>query len=123
MGPAHSFRFTREQRLLKSQEFASVRKRGRRVGTDLFILQVSAAERGVSRLGLVVSKRVGPAVLRNRAKRVLREVFRKNQAGFHPPLDIVVIVKSGDTFPAYEDYERDLLHGISRYYSRGRGAD
>lgn len=45
------------------------------------------------RLGLVVSRRVGCAVLRNRFKRLVREVFRKSQSQLPPDTNLVVIAR------------------------------
>jgi ribonuclease P protein component len=50
--------------------------------------------RELSRLGLVVSRRVGNAVTRNRIKRLFRELFRKAKARFDPSLDVVVVPDS-----------------------------
>jgi ribonuclease P protein component len=47
------------------------------------------------RLGITVTKKIGNAVVRNRVKRVLREVFRRNRALFPPGTDIVFIAKHG----------------------------
>jgi ribonuclease P protein component len=44
-------------------------------------------------MGLVVSRKVGPSVLRNRFKRLAREVFRKSQARFPEDAEIVLIAK------------------------------
>jgi len=49
----------------------------------------------VSRLGLVVSKKVGKAHQRNRWKRLIREVFRLEQRAIAEPLDLVVIPRQG----------------------------
>jgi ribonuclease P protein component len=49
-----------------------------------------------ARLGLSISKRVGNAPTRNRWKRLIREVFRKNRHSF-PPIDIVARPKKGAT--------------------------
>lgn len=47
------------------------------------------------RLGVTVTKKIGNAVVRNRVKRVLREVFRRNRDLFPPSTDIVFIAKDG----------------------------
>ena len=47
------------------------------------------------RLGITASRRVGNAVQRNRAKRLLREAFRCVRAGLPAGLDLVVIVRQG----------------------------
>lgn len=44
-------------------------------------------------MGLTVSRKSGPAVTRNRIKRVLREFFRLHQHAIELPLDIVVVPK------------------------------
>ena len=47
----------------------------------------------VNRIGLTVSKKLGHAVVRNRARRRLREVYRLNEAMFKPGFDIVVVAR------------------------------
>ncbi len=74
-----------------------------RVTTAHFILLVAAwLSEGPTRLGIVASKKVGGAAARNRAKRLVREVFRTRPALFPPGIDLVVIARPGAdelTFP------------------------
>ncbi len=56
---------------------------------------VAPAPGAESRLGLVVSRRVGRAHQRNRVKRLLREYFRVRRGCWAAPLDLVVIAKPG----------------------------
>lgn len=112
------FGFPREHRIIASSGFASVRRTGRRFVTRSFILYVVPASLGVSRLGIIASRKVGDAVARNRAKRVLREVFRLNREQLGLPLDVVAIVRRGSRRPEYWRYERDFLQGISLYKVR-----
>ena len=47
-----------------------------------------------NRVGVTVSKKLGKAVVRNRVRRRLREVYRLNEAKFAPGWDIVVVARS-----------------------------
>ncbi len=47
-----------------------------------------------NRVGVTVSKKLGYAVVRNRVRRRLREVYRLNEAAFAPGWDIVVVARS-----------------------------
>jgi ribonuclease P protein component len=91
-------RFSPADRLRRAGEFQHVMRHGRRGTVPLFIVLVERAadaEPGrCPRLGITVSRRVGSAVERNRIKRVIREWFRRERAGFAPGADLVVIARS-----------------------------
>jgi ribonuclease P protein component len=88
-------RFRPDQRIRKRLEFRTAQERGRRVTTANFVLLVSYRDDSEkkARLGLVASKKVGCAVVRNRAKRLVREAFRVSPDLFAPGVDLVVIVR------------------------------
>lgn len=79
---------------------------------EFVILHIKPNQLGHPRMGITVTRRTGKAVIRNRWKRMLREVFRRNRA-FFPPFDIVVTVKKGCTLPHYRVLEKEIL-GIAR---------
>jgi ribonuclease P protein component len=72
-----------------------LQREGRRRHTPHLVVIRKAVSGSRSRLGITVSKRIGNAVVRNRVKRLLREVFRLRQADMTPPIDLVVIAKPG----------------------------
>ena len=59
------------------------------------------AATGATRIGVTVSSRVGNSVVRNRIKRVLREVLRRRWRRIAPALDVVVIAKPGAEATTY----------------------
>jgi ribonuclease P protein component len=87
-----------------------VRDQGRRVYTASFVLMVRAAEdrEAPTRLGLTVSQKVGNAVRRNRVKRLMREVFRRERALFPRGADLVVIAKAGARIDAFEAVRAEI---------------
>jgi ribonuclease P protein component len=65
-----------ERRLRSRAEFDAVREGGRRVQTRFLTVLALPNACGRDRLGIIASRRLGDAVLRNRAKRRVRELFR-----------------------------------------------
>ena len=63
---------------LKSQDFKLAYDSGKKFIAHCFVLYVRKNDTGSYRLGITVTKKIGPAVKRNRCKRLLREVFRLN---------------------------------------------
>lgn len=107
-------------RLLTAVEFERVLKQGRRAATPWFTIAATASRASVARLGLTASKRVGTAVARNRARRCVREAFRRG-ASVAPPLDVVVTFReaaAGATFAelrvAFEKSLRELRDALAR---------
>jgi ribonuclease P protein component len=90
--------FGADRRLRKHAEFARAQgdRTTRRVGTAHFTLLVAAQrEPGPSRLGLVVGRRIGGAVQRNRVKRLCRECFRTQPTLVPSGVDLIVIARQG----------------------------
>ncbi|MFA6245096.1 MAG: ribonuclease P protein component [Candidatus Hydrogenedentales bacterium] len=85
--------FGRHVRLRSRAEFVAVQEHGRRVASRHMTLLALPNTHGVDRLGVVASRRLGGAILRNRAKRRIREVFRVGEPDRQAAraLDIVVI--------------------------------
>lgn len=89
-------RFPATQRVRKRSEFQRIQSAGRRVPTPHFNLLLYARRdpepRG-ARLGITVTRKVGNAVARSRAKRLVREAFRATRELWAEDIDVVVIVK------------------------------
>lgn len=88
-------RFPKAVRLTQSAEFARVRIEGRPVHGKMLVLGVlKGCGDADGRVGIVTSKRVGGAVIRNRVRRLLREVFRAMRPRLIPGLWLVIVAKS-----------------------------
>ena len=81
-------------RIKKKREFDAVFAGGKIVHTDKFTVRHLTTGQEVARLGLIVGKRHGNAVRRNRMKRLLREVFRLNRHLIAAPCDLVIVPRS-----------------------------
>jgi ribonuclease P protein component len=92
-------RFKRGDRLLKPRDFERVSRLGRRVASREFVVLVLTygQNRGPerSRLGMMVGRRVGNAVVRNRVKRAVRQWFCRSRGRLAEPVELVVIARQG----------------------------
>jgi len=71
-------------------------------------------------MGVTVTRKIGSAVVRNRAKRLLREVFRRRGRRLQPPLDLVVNVRHGLFRGDIGQIEQDLVQCFDRLVRRAR---
>ena len=79
---------------------------------------VLANHRPIGRLGIAATKKFGGAVERNRAKRLIREVFRRNKVA--PGFDVVVIPKRELLQTSLTALETDYRNTLERTLRRGR---
>ncbi len=86
-------RFTKSQRIVRKADYQLILSEGVRIRTPHFVLvtRPRPQDDAAARLGLIVSRKLGCAVVRNRIKRVVREAFRSSPLAHRLPLDLVVI--------------------------------
>ena len=77
----------------KRAEFERIQGSGVRVNTERFVFVFAPSPLAGARLGITASRRIGVAVARNRAKRLVREAYRTLEELFPAGLDVVVIVR------------------------------
>ena len=83
----------KRSRLRKNSDFQRVYEKGRSWAHPLLVLYALRNDLGYSRFGFSVSKRVGGAVVRNRARRLMREAIRFRQAMIADGWDVVIIAR------------------------------
>ncbi|WP_327679050.1 ribonuclease P protein component [Kitasatospora sp. NBC_00458] len=122
-----------ENRLRRRQDFATAVKRGRRAGRPLLVVHLAredapggptdrasdshphvAEGTPSARAGFVVSKAVGPAVIRNLVKRRLRHLVRDRLSRLPAGSLIVVRALPQAASASYQDLERDLDAALKR---------
>jgi len=67
-----------------------------------------------SKLGVITSRKLGGAVVRNRARRLMREAFRLNQLQLKAPVDLVLVARASIVGKSRQDVERDYLTLLRR---------
>lgn len=88
--PMASYQFPKRKRLLVASDFERVFAARSSAADGMLVLYGAPSGLEYPRLGLVVSRRLGNSVARNRWKRALREAFRLTQHAL-PPLDLVCL--------------------------------
>jgi ribonuclease P protein component len=86
-------RLTPQERIRKKKEFLTLYRTGSRYRGRYFHLVYRANSFEFPRLAVVVGKKVGNAVTRNKIKRRIRALFRRNKSLFKKPMDVVLIAK------------------------------
>jgi len=71
-------------------------------------------EGATPKLGVVTTKKIGGAVQRNRARRLLRESFRQHQHEFTQPVELVLVARNSITTKSFAGVEKDYLAALRR---------
>ena len=103
-------RFPRAARMQRAREFSHVRQHGRRATRGCLVLNWMALPAGSSsKLGLITTKKLGGAVVRSRARRLLREVYRLRQTEFVQPVAMVLVARHSIVGRKMADVDRDFV--------------
>jgi ribonuclease P protein component len=92
-----------EQYLTRAAQYGLVYNEGRSWVSKLVVMKTLPNELEISRYGFSVSRRVGASVVRNRVKRLLREILRRMP--LQPGWDIIFIARSPAAKANYVDLE------------------
>ncbi|MEW5989614.1 MAG: ribonuclease P protein component [Chloroflexota bacterium] len=104
----------RPARLRGNAVFEPLRKQGRRWHHPLATLVVRPNEVGISRFGYAAGRRVGRAVARNRAKRLLREAVRRQAGRVRPAWDCLLIAREQTPLASLAEVEAAVLELFGR---------
>lgn len=108
--------FRSKERIRRRAEFQQVYERGARLHGRFSTVFVLPNELTIGRLGIAATRKFGGAVARNRAKRLIREVFRRNKIAYG--LDIVVVPKRELLDASLTALEAEYRHNLERALRR-----
>jgi ribonuclease P protein component len=110
--------FDRQERVRRRAEYLQIYDRGVKVHGRSFTLFRFPNGLQVGRLGIAATRKIGGAVRRNRAKRLVREMFRRNKLA--PGFDIVVVPRRELLETSLTALESEFRHILERSARRGR---
>jgi len=93
----------REKRLTRPEQYSLVYREGDTQVDRILVLKYKPNHMEITRWGISVNKRIGNAVIRNRVKRILREILRL--ASLKPGWDIILIARSPAASSKYKELE------------------
>lgn len=108
-------RFNRAARIKQGRDFSRIRQQGERLANGCLIANWQRLPAGAaSRLGVITSRKVGGAVVRSRARRLLREAFRLHRQDFDRPVELVLVARPSIVGRSLAAVEKDLLGALRR---------
>lgn len=110
--------------LKDSSRFRKLYHNGRSAVGRYMVIYCKPNRSEENRIGYTVSKKLGHAVVRNRVRRRLREIYRLHETKFQPGLDLVVVARTAAVHTTYAKLEESFLElagklGLIRAESSG----
>jgi len=106
----NKFSLGKEERLKKRYQFQRVFDQGHKYITPFFVLYVKESQE--KKAGFIVSSKVGKANKRNRAKRLLREVYRLNKNTLTKNNEMVFVARKKIVEEKFEAVEREFVEAL-----------
>ncbi|GIO39254.1 ribonuclease P protein component [Paenibacillus antibioticophila] len=105
----------RKLRLRNRSDFGRVYRYGKSFANRQLVVYYSPRhEVERFRLGVSASKKIGNAVVRNRMRRVLKEIVRLHQHEIKDHVDLILIVRNGAVGMEFKELEKSVLHVLRK---------
>ena len=103
------YTLNRDFRIRLNKDYRRIYRSGKRCSNRARLLYVTPSKRACIRIGFVATKRIGHAFARNRAKRLMKEVYRLHRHELKPHYDAVLLAGAFLTTATYGEAEKALL--------------
>jgi ribonuclease P protein component len=110
-------------RLKKNKEYKKVYRYGKSVADHLVVLFAHRHNNEASRFGFTVSKKVGNAVVRNRVRRLFKEICRKHAEEFPAYHDYIILARNNIVGKNYQAVENSIIKLLRKLFYRKVGRD
>ena len=100
----------RKYSLKTKKDFLRLYRRGKTSVDSKLVVYVKKGEANNCRIGFSISKKIGNAVVRNRIKRQLREIFRSRKSELNNIYDLVVVVRKGSVGATYQQLDKTFFY-------------
>ena len=94
--------------------FRRIYRKGASAVEPCMVVYCQKNRRGQTRLGVTVSTKLGKAVVRNRARRQMRELWRIHKGEMTPGYDVIIVVRSRAIHTPYSMLERQYLDALEK---------
>ena len=107
--------FPKSVRIQASSDFRNNKENGDRLAKGCLLANWQfLPSNSFSRLGVVTSKRIGKAVIRNRARRLIRESFRLHKHEFINKIDLILIARKSIAKYSFHEVEKDFIELLKK---------
>lgn len=93
----------------RNHEFQRLYAKGKNTASPYLAVYWRKNRLGANRLGLTVGKKVGGAVVRNRVRRRIREIYRLHERELTTGCDLVIVARVKAAFSSYQQLENSFL--------------
>ncbi len=97
-----------------NRDFQRLYRRGKSSVQPTLVVYWQKNRTGARRVGITTGTKLGKAVVRNRCRRQVREIYRLNKELLRPGLDIIIVVRVRAVTAGYHAMEKDFLRAAKK---------